>query len=121
MSETSTYPLTPDGVTAALRTLDVESWEIADKLWSAGIKGTPMDECRCALAAYLYRLIPDAERVHVEAEDVRVIGWIPGQFGLDGVPFSQSFPLPDGAQDFVQEFDKSVYPDLIEEDSNAAA
>ena len=115
--EQPTFPLTPDGVTAALRTLDVESWEIAEKLEAAGIKGTPMDECRCALAAYLYRLIPEAERVHVEAEDVRVIGWIPGEFGLDGDRISRLFELPPGAQDFVQDFDKGRYPNLIKEQS----
>lgn len=117
----TTFALTPDGVTAALRTLDVESWEIADKLRAAGIKGTPMDECRCALAAYIHRLIPVVDKVYVEAEHVGVEGWIAGEYGMDGELYRQSFRMPDGAQDFVQEFDKGEYPDLIEEDSNAAA
>jgi hypothetical protein len=117
MADQPTFQLTVEGVRAALRTLDVESEEIAEKLAAAGIKGTPMDECSCALAAYLRLAVPEADRVQVEAEDVRVEGWTVGVYGLDGEPFRQSFRLPDGAQDFVVEFDKGEYPNLIEESS----
>lgn len=118
--ETATFPLTPDGVTAALRTLDVESWEIADRLKAAGIKGWPMNECACALAVHLKAVLPDAATVYVEADSVRIDGYLRDEYGFDW-PVFLSNNLPDGAIDFVQEFDKGEYPDLIEEDSNAAA
>lgn len=115
----TSYDLSPEGVTAALRTLDAESWEIAEKLTAAGVKGTPMNECKCALAVYIGLLIPDAEAVHVEAEWVRVEGWQRGEHGLDGEPYAQTLRLPGGAQDFVQDFDARHYPELIEEESHA--
>jgi len=117
MAEQPTFPLTPDGVTEALRTLDVESWEIAEKLDAAGIKGVPQDECRCALAAYIHRLIPAAEVVYVESEHARVEGRTGDECGFDPYTVALSALLPDGAQDFVQEFDKGEYPNLIEESS----
>lgn len=115
----TSYDLSPEGVTEALRTLDAGSWEIAEKLRAAGVKGRPMDECRCALAVYIGLLIPEAETVHVEAEWVRVEGWQRAAHGLDGEPFSQTLRLPGGAQDFVQDFDARDYPELIEEESHA--
>jgi hypothetical protein len=115
-----TFPLTVAGVRAALRTLDFESEEIAEKLKAAGIKGTPMDECSCALAAYVRLAVPDADWVQVEAEYVRVEGRTVGVYGLDGEPFRESFRLPDGAQDFIEAFDRGEYPDLIEETPDGA-
>lgn len=120
MTAPETFALTPDGVTAALRTLDVESWEIAEKLKAAGIKGKPMDECRCALAAYIHTLIPTAHTIYVEAEHLRVEGRIGDEFGFDPWPVALSVAMPDGAQDFVQDFDRGEYPDLIEESETNA-
>lgn len=114
MTDLPRFDLSPEGVTAALRTLDVESWEIAEKLTAAGVKGTPMNECQCALAVYIGCLIPTAANVYVEAENVRVEGCMTDEFGFDW-PVVLTTPLPDGAQDFITEFDKGEYPDLIEE------
>jgi hypothetical protein len=109
----TTYPLSKEGVGAALRTLDVESWEIAEKLRAAGVKGTPMDPCRCVLAMYIASLLPCGTEVSVEAEYVSFEGWTRTVDGFDErASFSRR--LPDGAQDLVQEFDKGEYPDLIE-------
>jgi hypothetical protein len=112
----TTFDLSPEGVTAALRTLDAESWEIAEKLRAAGVKGTPMDECKCVLAVYIASLMPEGTEVHVEAEHIWMEGWTRTVDGFDErASFSRR--LPDGAQDLVQEFDKGEYPDLIEGES----
>lgn len=115
----TTFDLSPEGVAEALRTLDAESWEIAEQMQAAGVKGTPMNECKCALAVYIGLLIPAAEAVHVEAEWVRIEGWQRGAHGFDGEPFAQTLRLPDGAQDFIQDFDRARFPDLIKEESHA--
>jgi hypothetical protein len=119
MTAPETFPLTPDGVTAALRTLDVESWEIADRLKALGIKGVIGNECACALAAYIRKLIPQAGTVIVEAESIRIDGYLRDEWGFDE-PIFLPGALPDGAIDFVQEFDKGEYPDLIEETPDGA-
>lgn len=115
-----TYDLSPEGVTEALRTLDADSWEIADLLRTAGVKGTPMHECRCALAVHIRQLIPAAQHVYVEAENVRVEGDMTDEFGFDW-PVVLTSPLPDGAQDFIGDFDRGAYPELIEEESHGTA
>ena len=113
MTDLPTYPLTVEGVTAAVRSLDYDSWEIAQRLEDAGVKGIPGNECACPIARHLQLLLPGAE-VFVEAEVVRVSGTERGAFGFD-LPLTASVTLPDGAQDFVQEFDRGEYPELIEE------
>ncbi len=108
-----TYPLSPEGVAEALRTLDLESWEIAEKLKALGVKGVQMDECRCALAVYIATLLPDASSVHVEVDQVRINGSLRDEFGFD-FPVVLSRDMPGGAQDFIAEFDDGKHPELIE-------
>lgn len=107
------YPLTVEGLSAACRSLDLESWEIADIARAKGIKGTPGNECRCLLAALFMALIPGASLVYVEAEFVRVEGYMRDEFGFDW-PVVLTAQLPDGAQDLIQEFDRGEHPDLEE-------
>jgi hypothetical protein len=114
----TTYPLSPEGLSLALRELDRESWELAEQLKAEGTKGTPMNECECIVAVHLRKVLPGATAVYVEAEAVRVEGSMRDEYGFDW-PVVLSQRLPDGAQDLVQEFDKGEYPELIEEESNA--
>jgi hypothetical protein len=112
----TTYDLSPEGITAALRTLDAESWEISEKLRAAGVKGTRSNECLCALAVHIGQLIPAATKVYVEVEQVRVEGDMRDEYGFDW-PVVLTSRLPDGAQDFIGDFDRGAYPYLDEEDA----
>jgi len=113
MTDLPTYPLTVDGITAVVRTLDHESWELAERLSSAGVKGIPGNECACPIARHLQLLLPPGAEVFVEAEIVRVNGTERDSSGCD-LPVTVSVSLPDGAQDLVQEFDRGEWPELIE-------
>lgn len=112
MTDLPTYPLTVDGVTAACRYLDLESWEIAEIATDAGVEGVPGNECACILAVLFGLLIPDAEEVFVEAWSVRVKGTIRDDIGFD-VPAVVSCDLPPGCTDLIADFDALRYPALI--------
>lgn len=115
-TEPSTYPLSIEGVSGAMRCLDLDAWLLAEQFEAAGLKGVRDNEYACPIAVRVHQLIPDASAVYVEAEMVRIEGYERDNsgFGFD-VPVILSVPLPDGAQDFIQEFDRGEHPQLIEE------
>jgi hypothetical protein len=113
MPDLPTFPLTAEGIRDALRTLDAQPWELAKQLGAAGVKGVIGNECACPIARRIAQLVPGADVVFVEAETVRVGGYDRDTFGFD-LPVTYSAQLPDGVQDFIQEFDLSEWPELIE-------
>jgi hypothetical protein len=114
-----TYPLTVEGIRKAVASLDVDdSYDLAARLQGAGAKGVIGSECNCPIAVRLRQLIPGASQVFVEAETVRVEGSERDTFGFD-MPVVVSVTLPDGAQDFIQEFDRGEWPELIESTEEA--
>jgi hypothetical protein len=114
MADLPTYPLTVEGIRKAVASLDAaDSYDLAARFKDAGVKGVVGSECNCPIAVRLRQLIPGASQVFVEAETVRVEGSEHDTFGFD-MPVVVSVTLPDGAQDFIQEFDRGEHPELIE-------
>lgn len=108
-----TYPLTPEGVTAVMRSLDLESWELADLLRARGVKGVIGNECACVLAVLLHLMLPDAEAIKVGRDDVYITGLTPpDEFGFTW-PVVLSVDTPPGFADLVEEFDAGLHPDLV--------
>lgn len=115
--ETPTYPLTPEGVTAALNALPVGSEDIAMRFTELGIKGQRDNDCACPVAAYLLRVVSDAEYVQVGGEAAYIKGIVRETVAAG---FIQSFDarlsvnFSDAVSAFVEDFDAGMYPDLIE-------
>lgn len=113
VSDLKTFKLTPEGVTEAMRTLDLESWEIAEKLRELGVKGVEGNECACPIAVYLTKVLPGIDEVFVESEVARITFTQQDEYGFEWPGVTISAGLPDGAQDFIPAFDMGEYPDLI--------
>jgi hypothetical protein len=118
-----TYPLSEEGVSAALNALPPLSEDIAIRLDELGIKGQRGQDCACPVVNYLARVLPDAEEITVGHGTAFIKGVV--RQDIDGFYDSWDVRLHvafgGGITDFVEDFDGGLYPDLIEEDSNADA
>jgi hypothetical protein len=120
VSAPETFPLTPDGVTAALTALGNDPEHIRQTLSAGGFKGVRDDEDSCVVATYLRAVLPPVEDVYVWQGGAWVEWTIPDPNGLD--TDRQHFdwhPTPSFAA-FIEHFDKGEYPDLIEESETNA-
>lgn len=125
MTDLRTYPLTGEGVTAALAELDKGgSEDVAIRLAELGFRGQRDNDCACPLANYLARVVPDAESVTVSGESAYLTGIVREE--VDG-GFLQSWDvrfhvgLPGAVPAFIEDFDQGLYPELIDKTQERAS
>lgn len=117
MTDLPKFPLTEEGVTAALADLDKGgSEDVAIRFEELGATGRRDNASTCPVACYLKTRLPDAEYVVVEREHVYLVGIV--RRIIDGFTDSAdvrlSVELPDSVSAFVEDFDQGIYPQLIE-------
>jgi hypothetical protein len=118
----STYPLTADGVAAALAALGDTPDHIADTLYAGGYRGHRGDECCCPLSRYLLD-VTDAIEVHVwsDGPDPDYVEAFRNE-SPDGTPFYLiKVPLSEPLSRFLYRFDcEGAYPDLDVDEAGAS-
>jgi hypothetical protein len=114
-----TYSLSEEGVTAALTALGNDPDLIAETLRAAGCKGIRDDESYCPVAIYVRRVLLGADEVYAWQGGVWV-GWSwMDENGLDQEPAHFDWRPSPAFAAFIEMFDAGIYPELIEEASNA--
>ena len=117
--DSPTYPLSDEGITAALTALGNDPDRIRQTLATGGFKGTRDDESCCVVANYLRAVLPPIEDVYVWQGGAWVEWTVTDPNGLDTDRRHYDWhPTPSFAA-FIEHYDKARYPELIEEASHA--
>lgn len=109
----TTYPFTEEGVAQALQALGATPNMVAEYLSREALAGKPKDDCGCPVALYLQAVIEEHPRAGIYHDD----HWFACVWSRDRTNnVEMEVDLPAAVRDFVLAFDRSEYPDLIEEE-----
>jgi len=124
-----TYPYTEVGVTDAFIALGLDPDDVAEVLTEEGIRGIPGSDCNCPIAHYLEQSIVGCASVgvflddalgrereaHARLEALEHLALAADDDGVLHVDLTAAVIV------FIRRFDAGKYPELIEENSHAAA
>jgi hypothetical protein len=121
VADRPTYDFSDEGIESAIQALDGRPNEVAAVLSAGGWRGVKGNECDCPVARYVGAHLPGGCKVFVyldEDGDALVIAERQGDGHEKERVGSVAFG---GIPEFVRRFDRGLYPDLIEEASDAVA
>lgn len=118
------YPFTEQGLRDALKALGTTPEAVHTNLIGMGFKGY-LDECRnCPVANYTTAVITSAVATDVLLDDDDSAPFVRAYASLPWGQEEELFVEAEGTAavaDFIRVFDAGLYPDLIEEDSDASS
>lgn len=112
------YPFTEDGLRDALVALGTTPHAVATNLIGMGVTGKVNEPLCCPVANYL-RASVEGARAACLGKDER--SDLFAEVDREPDDESVSIPAPAAVAGFIAQFDARLFPDLIEEDSDASS